>query len=204
MRNVGGRVIVIGAGPAGLPYNAKIWGCDLSTIECKWTSERVAAPSGQTEKFSETGGVRKPLQSDTVVRYPREGGFDEIFKAIASSIDDIRLNCQVVAINPENRQLKTANGEILEWDRIVSTMPIDKLARMVRDIRHIKIEYGYPIQTIGTRDTVDALVEHLESLRISSIGRFSQWKYINSDACIKMGLGLAEQLSNAHLSSARG
>ncbi len=291
-----------------LPYNAKIWGCDLSTIECKWTSERVAAPSGQTEKFSETDGVRKPLQSDTVVRYPREGGFEEIFKAIASNIDDIRLNCQVVAIDPENRQLETSNGQILEWDRIVSTMPVDKLVRMVRgfpedirslaerleylslhlsmlttnkplsdvpqriyvhgdevfahkiafnntsspalreqmshaimgeasysahksldhqavdeslvaflsklglvdgpqdfqDVRHIKIEYGYPIQTTGTRDTVDALVESLESLHISSIGRFGQWKYINSDACIKMGLGLAEQLSNARLSSAGG
>jgi len=289
-----------------LPYNMKLWGCDLATIECKWTSERVAAPSGQTEKFSETDGVRKPLQSDTVIRYPQEGGFEEIFKAIARRVDDIRLNCRVVAIDTEKRELETSDGQIFGWDRIVSTMPIDKLVKIVRglpkdicsladrleylslhvsllttsqpltdvpqriyvhdsdvyvhkiafnhtsspslhkkkhhaimgeasysahksldheavdqnlvafltklgflnghddvrDISHIKVEYGYPIQTIGTSETVNAIVKSLESLRIFSIGRFGLWKYVNSDACILMGRDLAERMSNDSLSPA--
>lgn len=282
-----------------LPYNRKLWGCDLSAIECEWTKERVAAPRGQKEAFSESGGARKPLQADTKVRYPRKGGFEEIFKAIARRVDDIRLNSRVVAIDPAAQILETTSGETYEWDRIVSTMPIDRLAKTVwslpeevrslageleylslhlsllitkqplrnvpqriyihdndvfthkiafnhtssptlqarqrhaimgeasfsrhksldhhsveknlvsflsrqgivrgtediHDIHHVKIEYGYPVQTIGTRATENALTRHLEPLGIYSIGRFGQWKYVNSDACIRMGLDLADRLN---------
>ena len=61
-----------------LPYNTKLWGKKLNRMSTTWTSERVADPN-KKEKFQSSGGKRKPLQSDTKVGYPQNGGFQEFF-----------------------------------------------------------------------------------------------------------------------------
>ena len=70
-----------------LPYNRKLWARDLKRISTEWTSQRVAAPKGTPERFLTSGGERKPLQSDSEVGYPPEGGYEEIYLAFLNLED---------------------------------------------------------------------------------------------------------------------
>jgi protoporphyrinogen oxidase len=117
-----------------LPYNRKLWARDLKRMSREWTGERVAVPVGASESFAVSGGKRKPLQADTTVGYPSEGGFVEICRAMAAKVPTIHTCCEVAEIHPAERSLVTRDGRAYRWRRVVSTLPIPLLLRMLRPV----------------------------------------------------------------------
>lgn len=120
-----------------LPYNRKIWARDIRRVSCEWTSQRVAAPKGAEEKFDTKGGERKPLQAGTMVSYPKRGGFQAIFVAMAGHVPALELGQEVVEIDPSKKTARTAAGMEVSWNRLVSTMPIPDL---------LEITAGVPVE----------------------------------------------------------
>ena len=113
-----------------LPYNRKLWARDLRRLATDWTQERVAAPVRAAEPLLGSPGRRPPLQEDTRVAYPAQGGFGEIARALArsvSTISTIRTEAEVVRIDPVARELALADGGRLRWERLVSTIPLPEL-----------------------------------------------------------------------------
>lgn len=117
-----------------LPYNRKLWGDELKGMDSNWVSERVAAPKGVDEKFDLKSGTRNPLQSDTKVGYPSIGGFQEIFKALANDVSDLRLNQEVTFIDPIKKELKTSSNDIYSWNKLITTIPIHDLLNMIEGV----------------------------------------------------------------------
>jgi len=112
-----------------LPYNRKLWGADLSRLGVGWTAERIAAPAAGGE--APANGRRQPLRKDTVVAYPADGGFGEIFTALARRIPALRFGQTIDWIDPVHRELKTRDGGTLRWDRLVSTLALPDLAGLL-------------------------------------------------------------------------
>lgn len=135
-----------------LPYNRKLWARDIRKISCEWTSERVAGAKGAEERFANDGGKRLPLQSDTRVGYPREGGFEEIYRSFVDHVPGIELNTAVVQIDPYAKAVITEDGRRFEWEFLVSTMPLPILVRLIE----------------GTPDRIVEMADRLEymSLRV--------------------------------------
>lgn len=135
-----------------LPYNRKLWARDISQVSGEWTSERVAAPKGEQESFSTTDGQRKPLQPDTQVGYPRQGGYEEIYKSFVGHVPGVVLNSTVVHIDPVARVATTQDGQQYRWEFLVTTMPLPILTRVLA----------------GTPQAIQALSDELEymSLRV--------------------------------------
>ena len=126
-----------GAGIAGhfmFPYNQKLWGIDLKRLATDWVEERVAAPEGLQEKFLTTGGKRKPLQPETMVAYPARGGFGEIVQALARQLKALNLGKTVLRLDISRRELITKDQQVIRWNRIVSTMPINKLFEILPEV----------------------------------------------------------------------
>lgn len=117
-----------------LPYNRKIWARDIRRVSCEWTSQRVAAPKGKDETFDTKGGHRKPLQDGTKVSYPKRGGFQAIFVAMAGHVPALELGQEVVEIDPVLKIARTAAGMEIAWNRLVSTMPIPELLQITAGI----------------------------------------------------------------------
>lgn len=117
-----------------LPYNRKLWGSDLQRLAADWVGERVASPDAAREKFDESGGQRKPLQSNTTVAYPARGGFGEIMRALASRLPNLCLGQQVSAIDPRQKTLTLHDGQSLRWDQLISTMSIHQLLALLPDV----------------------------------------------------------------------
>ena len=113
-----------------LPYNRKLWARDLRRINCDWVSERVVDPNiGHSARQV---GKREPLQSNSWVGYPANGGFGEIYKTMANACGPIELNCDVIRIDPDTKTLECQDGRVWQWWRLVSTIPAPRLLKLIR------------------------------------------------------------------------
>ena len=117
-----------------IPYNRKFWGDDLRELAMDWTGERIAAPAGKKEFFETNGGERKPLQSDTTVAYPARGGFGEITKALARNVRNLRFGSRVKLVDAKEKKLVLADGEVLPWRRLISTLPLNRFLGMIEGV----------------------------------------------------------------------
>jgi len=113
------------------PYNEKLWARDLTKLDAQWVGERVAAPEGIKEKFDQEGGKRRPLQSDTVVSYPAQGGFGEIYKALANQVHDLELGVQVTHIDLKNKKVYAADNLVYVYNNLISTLPLNELMQLI-------------------------------------------------------------------------
>lgn len=116
-----------------LPYNRKLWAHDLREMSCEWVGERVATDTDKSAGSSNAAPARKPLQSDSHIAYPLNGGFGEIFRTLAAHCPAIERSEKVVHIDLDKRTVHTASGKIRPWQRIVSTMPLPELLASLSD-----------------------------------------------------------------------
>jgi protoporphyrinogen oxidase len=126
-----------GPGVTGLfmrPYNRKLWGADLGRLDASWAAERVAYPSGAPDNRTPERGRRTPLAKSATIAYPARGGYGEIFRALAQGVANLQLGQSVVSIDPRRSTLRTANGDVVPWLRIVSTLPLPALLRLLPNV----------------------------------------------------------------------
>lgn len=130
-----------------LPYNRKLWARDLKRMSREWVGERVAAAEDKAQ-----GGppARKPLQPDSRIGYPMEGGFGAIFERMAEGVP-IDFGCEVTEINPEARTVTSADGRERAWSRLASTMPVPLLLRAVRGTPPALIAAADRLETVALR-----------------------------------------------------
>jgi len=127
------------------PYNRKLWARDLRTMSTEWVGQRIAGHRGEVERFVRDDDPRRPLQSDTEVGYPSEGGFETLYQRLAAVTPGIEVDKRVERIDPVARIAWTSDGRSYQWRRLVSTIPLDHLVERV---------YGFPV---GLREEVRSL-----------------------------------------------
>lgn len=117
-----------------LPYNKKVWAYDPSRLDVGWMGERVATVDLQR--------VRRniDLQKDDVswgpnstFRFPLNGGTGAIWRAIAKTLpaDRLHFDSPIVRIDAGGRRLENATGQSIDYDILISTMPLDVLIRAI-------------------------------------------------------------------------
>ena len=145
-----------------LPYNRKLWARDLRTIACDWVGQRIANPRTSTKekRFGTTGGggERRPLQQDSTVGYPKNGGFEEIFRSMAARLDHIHTGCEVLRIDTQSRRVHCRNGRIFDYDVLVNSMPLPLLLRCID---------GTPPELQSQADSLEAMSLRIEFLLVN-------------------------------------
>ncbi len=111
-----------------IPYNEKLYACDLGTLD-KDAMGRFFPHADLTDIVR---NMRTPDNAtyNATFTYPR-GGAIEYVKALAGAVREggIALDEPVVAIDLARRVARTTKRE-LRFERLVSSAPFDKLARM--------------------------------------------------------------------------
>ena len=115
------------------PYNFKVWATPPELMAYAWIGERVS--------IVDLEGVLKNLilgednitwGPNNMFRFPLNGGTGEIFRRLAASLGErVRLNTPAARIDPVARRLETAQGQVYEYDYLLSTAPLDILIRDV-------------------------------------------------------------------------
>ena len=124
---------VWGAGIAkhfAIPYNKKLWAVPLQDMETSWLGGRVPLPDLEEMIEGALRPVPKPMGPNARFGYPLRGGFQSLMNGFLPLLKcDLRLNSRVVAISPRRRQITLANGSVVRYNHLISTMPLPVLVR---------------------------------------------------------------------------
>jgi protoporphyrinogen oxidase len=117
------------------PYNLKVWATPAQEMSATWIAERVSVVDYRRALRSVV------LQRDDVswgpnntFAFPAAGGTGEIYRRIARGLGDhVAYGREVVGVDSGRGRLWLASGEAVEYDVLVSTMPLDLLVAAISD-----------------------------------------------------------------------
>ncbi len=115
-----------------MEYTIKYHTTTAANMNAAWIGPRLYRPKLE-ELFR---GALQPRSDDVHYiagfRYPTRGGFVQYLEPFRR-IADIRLNHQVTGIDPKRKRLRFRNGNVAEYDGLVSSIPLPELVPMIDD-----------------------------------------------------------------------
>jgi protoporphyrinogen oxidase len=117
------------------PYNRKVWATPPEWMASGWIAERVAVIDYERALDSvEKGHDDVGWGPNNRFVFPAVGGTGEIYRRLAARFDShIRYSHDVVEIDAARRTVRVGSGELLSYEALVSTMPLDLLVGSLED-----------------------------------------------------------------------
>ena len=108
------------------PYNRKLYACDLDLLD-KDAMGRFFPYADPLEIVRNFRKQENGAYNDTFI-YSKEGA-QSFVDSVASHVDPdrIRTGARVVSVDPDGHRVCLASGEVLPYDRLVSTLPFPRL-----------------------------------------------------------------------------
>jgi protoporphyrinogen oxidase len=123
-----------------MQYTRKYHLTTAENMTTDWLGPRLYRPSLEEMlqgaiSHSSTDGQRrtKPPHYITHFRYPTEGGFVSYLKKFVP-LASLRLNHELVSLDPRARQLTFSNGIVAPYDALISSVPLPDLVLMIRGV----------------------------------------------------------------------
>ncbi|MCC6454118.1 MAG: FAD-dependent oxidoreductase [Caldilineaceae bacterium] len=117
------------------PYNFKVWAHPISHMSRDWLGERVAMPS--LERILGNVLLERPDKGwgpNNKFKYPLHGGTGALYTAFLPYVrDHLHLNKTVVQVDERAKQVHFSDGEIVDYDLLLSTMPLDLLVNRLAE-----------------------------------------------------------------------
>lgn len=117
------------------PYNFKVWAHPIQHMSRDWLGERVAMPSLQkilTNVLMDKDDVS--WGPNNMFKFPLRGGTGGLYAPMVNYVGDhLHLNKTAVMVDPIKKQVLFSDGETVEYDVLLSTMPLDLLVMRLSD-----------------------------------------------------------------------
>lgn len=111
-------------------YGRKYHTVDPSLMNTDWLGPRLYRPDlGELIRGSLAPSTTKQHYVDNF-RYPKRNGFAEYLRSFHQSAQ-LHLNHEAVAIDPNERTVQFANGEVAGYERLFSSVPLPELIKML-------------------------------------------------------------------------
>jgi UDP-galactopyranose mutase len=116
-----------------LPYNRKQWAWDLREMAYDWIEERVPVPDVREVLLGALQPPRRKFGPNHEFWYPTEGGIGALPLAFLEHLPEGRLGlgAEVVAIDGVRHAARLAGGEVVRYERLISTLPIPALVALM-------------------------------------------------------------------------
>ena len=115
-----------------IPYNRKLFRRSPSEMTADWVSWAVPKPSLEQVVRGALGAENLGMGYNSTFRYPRAGGIGRVPAALAGELPALRLNSRVESVELDRRVVRLASGEEVAYTRLVNTLPLPRLLRMLR------------------------------------------------------------------------
>lgn len=143
-----------------MPYNFKVWAHPPRMLGTHWIGERV--PVVDLERMVSNVVLDKSDVSwgpNNTFKYPLHGGTGGLFERVARTLEGrIRFGSEVVGVDARRKRVMLKNGGDVEYDALVSTVPIDGLVAgiadapaEVREASGLLLHSGSAIVGVGVR-----------------------------------------------------
>jgi protoporphyrinogen oxidase len=117
-----------------VPYNSKLWRTDLDDVECGWVSWSIPRPTLKEVLDGAFGQVVRGMGYNPTFLYPRRGGISALPEALAGRCQDVRLGETVREVDVRARTVTLESGRVLGYERLISTIPLDRLLAITRGL----------------------------------------------------------------------
>ena len=113
-----------------MQYTRKYHLTEASNMSTDWLGPRMYRPSLEEMLRGALAPWAPEVHYITNFRYPTNGGFVSYLRDLPS-IADIRLEHEVVAVDPRQQVLRFANGSTARYDALVSSIALPDLVPMI-------------------------------------------------------------------------
>ncbi|MCK5494006.1 MAG: FAD-dependent oxidoreductase [Candidatus Omnitrophica bacterium] len=117
-----------------IPYNEKFWNVPLDKLISIWADRFVVVPSIRSMDKSYNLSCQENLGYNAVFWYPQDGGIQELIKAFIHKKNNIYLNYEAECIDLKEKTVKFKNGVKKKYDVLINTLPLPKLAKIIKDV----------------------------------------------------------------------
>lgn len=117
-----------------LPYNNKLWAYPLDEMSQEWTSSRIVRPNVREIIAGALGPVQFTRFPNHTVTYPCSGGFYGLYQGLAEAVGDRIRRSSVEKVDALRRRLWTDDGQVIDYDVLISTMPLDRLVQVTEGL----------------------------------------------------------------------
>jgi protoporphyrinogen oxidase len=115
------------------PYNEKIYGVPLETLATDFAARYIPRPSVESVIEGALGLSREALGYNASFVYPRRGGIGALSESLHRGLPRLaEQGRRPVAIDLGRRVARMEDGEDIAFDRLINTIPIDELVRVMR------------------------------------------------------------------------
>lgn len=117
-----------------IPYSRKFWGVDPAEMTFDWTGGRVPEPTTLQVLRGALWDRQTAIGTNATFRYPAgRWGYGTLAQRMAEALDGVlHTGWRAEAIDPARRVVRFANGEERPFSRLVSSLPLPALVRMVQ------------------------------------------------------------------------
>jgi protoporphyrinogen oxidase len=127
------------------PYNFKVWAHPISHMSRDWLGERVAIPGLERILTNVIlGQSDKGWGPNNKFKYPLYGGTGGLYTPFVKYIGDhLHLDKTVVSIDPQLKEVTFKDGEVVSYDILLTTLPLDLLINKMSDAPDQIVEATY-------------------------------------------------------------
>ncbi len=129
-----------------VPYAQKIWTVNPTQMNYDWIERRVPQPDIETILDGALGELDKRVGFNNDFWYPRRGGIHALPNGFAKRLNNIHLNKEIIEINTKAKELTFKTGEKVGYDRLICTLPLPEVVKMIKGIPRRVIEAGGDLQ----------------------------------------------------------
>jgi protoporphyrinogen oxidase len=118
-----------------MQYTRKYHQTSADNMTTDWLGPRMYRPSLEEVLRGAIAPSSPHVHYITHFRYPSEGGFVSYLKKFVP-LGNLKLNHELVSIDPRTRKLSFANGVVAHYDALISSVPLPDLVRMIEGTPH--------------------------------------------------------------------
>jgi protoporphyrinogen oxidase len=95
-----------------------------------WLGPRIYRPNLEEVLRGALSASAPQVHYITHFRYPSEGGFRCYLNKFVP-LGNMKLNHELVSVDPRSREIKFSNGVVTQYDTLISSVPLPDLIRMI-------------------------------------------------------------------------
>lgn len=116
------------------PYNEKLWKFPLDRLSTHWMGRFVPRPRVLEVLEGARGNRNSSAGYNASFLYPDHGGISILPGAIGQGLPDLWRGAALTGLHLGKRTAWFSNGQVLKFDRAVSSLPLPRLAQLTLDL----------------------------------------------------------------------
>jgi protoporphyrinogen oxidase len=116
------------------PYNEKLWKFPLDKLSTHWMGRFVPQPRVREVLEGARGSRNSGSGYNATFLYPDQGGISILPNAIGEGLPNLWRGVGLSALHLGKKTAQLTNGQSIGFDRLVSSLPLPRLAQLTRDL----------------------------------------------------------------------